>query len=397
MKASNLIKIIPEFALAAACCRWPPSAERDAAVARAATRIDWPLFAAVVDRHRVAALVWAALRRSGVTMPPDIRDRLSTAAAAVAAQNLELAAASIRLKRAFDGAGVPILFVKGISLGELAYHDISLKAGWDIDILVPPERVADAAVILEEAGFGLISPAPPLGRERLLLWHGFWKESTWRDGGGVHVELHSRLADNRALIPRIDWRSPRQDVAVMGHLLPTLRTEELFAYLCVHGASSSWFRLKWIADLAGFLSPYDDREIERLYRASQQLGAGRAAAQALLLAAHLFETKVSAKLARELRSDAVTRWLVSGALKIMAGRTVATELHEVRFGTAPIHFMQLGLLPGWKYKLSEMARQAAAPEDRIEWRLPRALYFLYPGIRLARLFDRRRAANGAGR
>src|SRR5688572_4574903 len=130
-----------------------------------------------------------------------------------------LAGASIRLKRAFDAGGVPMLFVKGISLGELAYHDISLKAGWDIDILVPPERVADAAALLEEAGFRLISPGPPLGRERLTLWHGFWKESIWRDSVGVHVELHTRLADNRALIPGIDWSSPRQDVAVMGHLL----------------------------------------------------------------------------------------------------------------------------------------------------------------------------------
>lgn len=175
----------------------------------------------------------------------------------------------------------------------------------------------------------------------------------------------------------------------MGHQLPTLRTEELFAYLCVHGASSSWFRLKWIVDLAALLSPLEEREIERLYRLSQRLGAGRAAAQALLLAAQLFETKISADLARELRSDAVNRWLFSGALKMMAGRTVATELHEVRFGTVPIHLMQLGMLPGLKYKLSEMARQAAAPEDRIEWRLPRALYFLYPAIRLVRPLTRR--------
>ena len=77
---------------------------------------------------------------------------------------------------------------------------------------------------------------------------------------------------------------------------------------------------------------------------------------------------------------------------MMAGRTVATQLHDVRFGTAPIHFMQLGLLPGWKYKLSEFFRQLAAPEDMIEWQLPRALYFLYPAIRLVRPLHRGRRA-----
>lgn len=389
MKASNLVKIIPEFALAAACCRWPPSAERNTVVARAAARIDWTLFSAVVERHRVAGLVWPVLREAGVEVPQNVRDSLAAAAGAIAAQNLMLAAASIRLNRAFEEASVPILFVKGISLGQLAYRDISLKAGWDVDILVPPERIVDAAAILEKAGFGLISPAPPLGRERLSQWHEFWKESIWCDGDSVHVELHTRLADNRALIPGIDWRAPRQDVAVMGHALPTLRTKELFAYLCVHGASSGWFRLKWIADLAALVSPLDERELERLYRESQRLGASRAAAQALLLAAHLFETKISANLARELRADAVNRWLFSSALKMMAGRTVATELHDARFGTAPIHLMQLSLLPGLKFKLSEAARQLVAPEDRIKWPLPRALQFLYPAFRVLRPFDRR--------
>lgn len=384
MRASNLIKIIPEFALAVACCRWPPSAERNDAVVRAAVGIDWPLFAAVVDRHRVAGLIWAALRQAEVAPPPDIRDHLSVAAHTIAAQNLELAAASVRLIRAFEAADIPVLFLKGISLGQLAYQDVSLKQGWDIDILAPPASVAGAAKVLEQEGFDLIAPAPPLGREQLLAWHGFWKESVWRDSGGVHVELHTRLADNRALIPGLDWRSPQQDVAVQGHPLPTLRTDELFAYLCVHGASSAWFRLKWIADVAALLSPFEEEKIERLYRASQGLGAGRAAAQALLLAAHLFDTRISADLAREVRSDRVNRWLFTAALRKMAGRSVAAELDQVHFGTASIHLMQMGLLPGWKYKLSEIIRQSAAPEDMLEWRLPRMLYFLYPVVRLVR-------------
>ena len=170
----------------------------------------------------------------------------------------------------------------------------------------------------------------------------------------------------------------------MGHMLPTLRTGELFAYLCVHGASSSWFRLKWIADLAALVSSRTESEVGRLYHASQRLGAGRAAAQALLLANHLLETRVSPELARRLQSDRVNRWLFAGALRKLAGRTVATELHRKRLGTASIHLMQLGLLPGWRYKFSEIKRQMAAPEDILAWRLPAALHFLYPVLRLVR-------------
>jgi len=374
----------PEFALAAACCRWPPSAQRDEAVAAAAAGIDWPLFVAVVARHRVAGLVWHALSRAKMELPRDIRETLSAAASAIAAQNLELAGASIRLKRDFDAANIPVLFVKGLTLGQLAYRDISLKMGWDVDILVPPERLKDALAILEKHGYQHVIPEPPIGRDQLADWHGVWKESVWRDSNGVHVELHTQLADNRALISRIDCRSPRLDVAVLGHVFPTLQIDELFAYLCVHGASSSWFRLKWIADLAALISPCERGEIERLYRASQRLGAGRAAAQALLLADHLFDTKVPAELVGELRSDRINRWLFAGALRKLAGRTVAKELARVRLGTASIHVMQLGLLPGWKYRFSEIKRQAAAPEDLLKWRLPAALHFLYPVFRLLR-------------
>lgn len=352
--------------------------------AAVAAGIDWPRFAAVVERHRVAGLVWHALVRAKAKVPPEVRKTLSAAASAIAMQNLELAAASIRLKRDLDAAGIPVLFLKGVTLGQLAYGDVALKMGWDIDILIPPERLDDTAAVLERADFHLTSPALPPGRARLVDWHGVWKESVWRDAAGAHVELHTRLADNPALIPEIDCKSPRQDVDVVGHILPTLRTEDLFAYLCVHGASSSWFRLKWIADLAALISPCADSEIDRLYRASQRLGAGRAAAQALLLAGHLFDTKVSMELAEELRSDRINRWLFAGALRKMAGRSVAAELHATRFGTATIHLMQLGLLPGWRYKFSEIKRQTAAPEDILEWRLPAALHFLYPILRLLR-------------
>jgi hypothetical protein len=241
-----------------------------------------------------------------------------------------------------------------------------------------------SASILETAGYQLVVPAGARGRDQLAFWHNICKESVWRDRSGTYVELHTRLADNPALISQIDCRSPRQDVAVLRHLLPTLRLEELFAYLCVHGASSSWFRLKWIADLSALVSHCSEGEIDRLYRLSQRLGAGRAAAQALLLADHLFKTKVSTKLTDELRSDRINRWLFAGALRKLAGRTVATELNRVRFGTASIHLMQLGLLPGWRYKLSEVKRQIAAPDDILAWRLPAPLHFLYPGLRLLR-------------
>ena len=117
------------------------------------------------------------------------------------------------------------------------------------------------------------------------------KEWPWVGSDGIVLDLHVRLADNPALLPVIGARSPTQDVEVSpGITLPTFQNEELFAYLCVHGASSAWFRLKWISDFAALASRFEPAELDRLYQRSQELGAGRAAGQALLLADRLFGT-----------------------------------------------------------------------------------------------------------
>jgi hypothetical protein len=187
------------------------------------------------------------------------------------------------------------------------------------------------------------------------------------------------------LTPDIGPGSPTQQVEVArGRFLKTLRTDELFAYLCVHGASSAWFRLKWIADVAALLGNCPPEEIERLYRRSQALKAGRSAAQALLLCERILATPVPPALVAELRSDSINRWLLDIALRKLAGRTLTAELDETLLGTATIHLMQFALLPGLRFKVAELRRQLVDPTDRISVPLPSGLGFLYPLVAISR-------------
>ncbi|MGA9581094.1 MAG: nucleotidyltransferase family protein, partial [Allosphingosinicella sp.] len=334
-------------------------------------------------------LVWNALRQAGAAVPADSAERLRSAADRIARQNLALTAESLRLSASLDRAGVRHMFIKGITLGVLAYGSIGPKMGWDIDLLVPPESVESSAEVLEASGYRLVIPGGPRGRERLALWHRHWKESVWVTGSGLTVELHSRLSDNSLLVPDIGPDSPSRQVEVSkGRFLMTLRTDELFAYLCVHGASSAWFRLKWIADVGALLGGRPPEEIERLYLRSQALNAGRAAAQALLLCERLFATPLPPALLAELRADPVNRWLLAVALRKLAGRTLTAELDEKLLGTGTIHLMQFALLPGLRFKYAELRRQLVSPSDRIAVPLPKALGFLYPLVALSRRLGR---------
>ena len=367
----------PEFRLALACCRWPPSAERDQAVAEAASeKLDWERFQRIVRRQRIDGMASIALKRSGALVPDGVASSLAGASAAIAHENLLHTAASLRLQSAFEAAGIPILHVKGITLGLLAYGTLSIKKARDIDIVVPPEAIGAAFELLRASGHRCLSAdSEPAGAAADVPTHAA-KETVWQDPGGILVELHSGLVDNAMMLPGVGVRSPVQLVEVApGKRLPTLRKDELFAYLCVHGATHAWSRLKWLADVAALISANDAAEIERLYRRSIELGAGRSSAQALLLCARLLGTRLPSQLIEELSSDAPTRWLVRIAERSMSGET---ELDATILGTIPIHISHFFLERGRKYKFAELRRKSAGRPDAATGNAPRFLRFLGP-------------------
>ena len=346
-----------EFRLAAACCAWPPSPARTAAVRDAAAGADWGRLLKVAVRHRVEGLVRDALTRAGVAPPPEVDEALARAGRSTARDNLLLAAEAARAGAALDRAGIPYLVMKGAPLAMLAYGTLALKRAADIDIAVETERYGEAIALLRTLGFACEVPGPDASDAAIVNAAARDKHSLWVRGG-LALELHSSLVDSPLLLPGLSVRSPRRAVAIgPGIVLPTLAGDELFAYLCVHGATHAWSRLKWIADVAALIAPADPAEIERLYRRSLALGGGRSAAQALLLCAALFGTELPAPLARELGRDRATRFLVATALRAMLSGDGETELDDLPLGTMRIHVSHFLLLPGWRFKLFELRRK----------------------------------------
>lgn len=346
-----------EFRLLVECCRWNFAGGNDGQIREFAGKADWPRFVRLSRRHRVQGLVHRCLRELPPPLAGEFAASLSADVAAIAEHNLRAARQSALLLEAFTAAELPLIFLKGLALSKLAYGDPFVKMSQDIDVLVPAASIAGAAAALDQLGFRLEMPAVPASSTRFERWHRLRKESVWRSPEGLMLDLHSRLADSPELIPGVGTGSPQQSVDVApGVVLPTLAADELFAYLCVHGASSAWFRLKWVADLAALLNDCSPGEIERLYERSQQLGAGRAAAQALLLTAATFGTAAGSELEQRLAGKPANRWLGNAAWSQLVRDSEPTE---VRLGTAAIHLTQLLLVPGLGFKLRELSRQLA--------------------------------------
>ena len=347
----------PELSFVIECCR---SAFRDCETRSplSCEALDHARVVRLARFHRVQGLVWKA---AGGECGGEL-DALRDDAAAIAASNLQAAGECSNLLADFEQAGIPLMFLKGLPLGALAYGSAAVKSGVDVDLLIAPGDIDRAAALLESRGYLLTIPnrAPALvGR-----WHRIRKESVWvAPNSGVQIDLHTRVADNPKMIPTIGVQSPRRLVDIgNGIALPTLGPTETFAYLAVHGASSAWFRLKWISDFAALLAGMSPPELGELYRKSLQLGAGRATAQALLLADRLFGALANnAALKAELLRDRGNRLLYRAALAQLAGRPEPIEPTASSLGTLRIHWTQFLLMPGLEFKSSELVRQARAP------------------------------------
>nr|WP_314445184.1 nucleotidyltransferase family protein [uncultured Sphingomonas sp.] len=337
----------PMLTLVADCCR-PALSDADLALlGPRLAKADGTRLALLARRHRVEGLVWRTMSRAGIV--PLGAQPIGEAARRIAADGLVMALESGRVHQAFSRASLPHLFVKGLTLGVLAWSDPLVKQQLDIDLLVPPTAIAKAARLLEALGYVQQIPEPSVDPAD---WHRSRKESQWRSDDGILLDLHSRLGDHPALLPTATANlSPRMVEVPGSHVLPTLPERLLLPYLAVHGASSAWFRLKWLADFAALVARTPPAVLTTLAEQAPRLGAGRSMAASLILANRLLGTAIP----ETVEADRPTHRLVELALTALSD---AREPTARRFGTIPMHRSQLLLIPGSHYFLSEFVRKA---------------------------------------
>jgi hypothetical protein len=375
----------PEFRLAAACAIWPPSIRRAEAIrAVAAGPLDWPRVLRVARRHWVFGLVHDGITRAQLEVPPDIAREISVEAASLVREHLAMAGEALRLQRLFDEAGIPVVFVKGASLAMLAFGTLGLSGGQDIDLLVQREAIPAATATVERAGYRRYDPPPGIKEAQLQLLLPIRKDFAFAHRvTRVRIELHWRLFLNPYAMTESSFMAASRIVSLSDSMgLRTLGQEDLFAYLCMHGALHWWNRLKWLADVNALLASTTDDDVEHLVRAAEARGAGRAAAQALLLGRRLLGTAIPARLAATLENGATARWLEATALNAMTAGHGEQDPHAARFGTTRGSLSTFLLSRSWRYRLAELGTHLTNQTDILAVPLPEWLRFLYPFLRL---------------
>jgi hypothetical protein len=371
----------PEFRLLAACAMWPNSELRTEAIRDAAQRqINWFQVVALARRHQVTGLFNDGLSHAESYVPKEVAKRVGVLAATEVRENLAIARETVRLQRIFDDAGVPTLFLKGTTLAVLAFKNIGLRSGQDVDLFVSNENLPTALEIVRRAGYGRFAPPPSVADGQFTLLKKLRKDIGFlHQQNGTHLELHWRLFLNPHAMAQTELLARSRLVPVTDtKAVRTLGEEDLFAYLCMHGALHWWYRLKWLADINALVTaPRVD--MERMYGGADERGVQRAAAQGLLLCRTVLGTELPKDLSRKVLKSFAIRWLEGTALKAL---TWEAEPQERRFGTTRGSMSTFILNGRWQYQVAELKGLFANQSDILTVPLPKPLWFLYPLLRL---------------
>lgn len=155
----------------------------------------------------------------------------------------------LSLVRALQHAGLPVMALKGLALLNAAYDgDFGSRAMLDIDLLVPPEDVARAALVLSACGWTpRHAPAlAELSEGRLPLGENAY--AFRKDDVELDLHWHFSRSDASAWLDRVAWQH-RERTQLRDLVLDIPSPTELLLLVCVHGAC--WTKggaLLWPAD-----------------------------------------------------------------------------------------------------------------------------------------------------
>lgn len=301
---------------------------------------EWREFARlVIERHRVAPAVVAALARAGITLPEEVLTRIRAEARANGLEALAQKAETARLVRALAARGCRPMLLKGWPLAEELAGSAAARHSGDIDLYIRPEEIGACWRTLGALGYEAVDYHR--GRLRLLAEPALARECNdleLRNRDGRQVEVHWRSSHFRG------WLDLRE-ICGEGRAWPLDGTELSvrvptpagnLVYLALHGQQHAWLRLKWLHDIALILRHGDTEALRAGLEAARAARAERAVVAAVHLAHRVFATGLPPAWPEP---DRVTRRMLARFMQGIAADEAAPGSTRARFDFYWVGFM----------------------------------------------------------
>lgn len=343
-------------------------------------RLDADAWTAVVRTalaHGVGGLLCRVIVAHEGDVPSEIVDAARVYLDEAMRQGAARVVQTMAVADALSDAGIDALNFKGVALGVLAHADARLRPSGDIDVLVHRDDMPRAIAALATHGYRQTDTFGPVVMRACYTTYG---QDILSAPGRLPVEPHWTFA------PRpfaVDFDLPglwerRADVAIGDTTLSTLGAEDTLLVACLHGTKERWWRLLWIADVAGLIARHPALDWNALTERARRMGMLRMLFLGVGLAQRLFATSIPVSVAEQIDDDATCARLIeeSAALLDREPRRSEALLRVSRF-----HFAARERVSD---RMRYVARTIATPQFK-HYRmvaLPDALVFGYVPIKL---------------
>lgn len=252
---------------------------------------EWTAFRDLLLRHRVyPALAGRSAELKAHRPPGWFWDWLKAALAENQHRSLLLASGLVRVDEVLGAHGLTPLAFKGVTLARQYYGDPAARPAGDVDLLLEPEAVAEADLILRRAGYVRVEPREELTPRRAKAYRRLRHHYSYRAPNGVLIELHWRpdLLNRLAPVAIEELRSGSRTVDLGGRRIAVLNPIDLLILLVVHGAGHGWDRLSWLLDLVRVAAELGPEGLAEARKKSAGLGLALVFDHGLGLAAEIF-------------------------------------------------------------------------------------------------------------
>jgi hypothetical protein len=282
--------------------------------------IDWRRVAALAQEHRVVPLIWHNLsKRPEVELPDWLVAEFRATHRQNALHGLQVTSLFIRAVSALSTAGSPSLPLKGVCLAARSYDNVAARYAGDIDLLVSPDHVSSAGVVLRETGFLRTSGKARTVGKRFIEDPDYRLHTVYISRDGTPLELHFQLHNNPAILPVVvaDLIAAGSTVKFGGTSLPVMQDDLQFVFLATHGARHEWVRLQWVCDIAVMLDRASSSEFQAWLATAERHSLINPVVQAMMLARRLLGSELPPEIDRRYGRSHRIRFLVRRAERSM--------------------------------------------------------------------------------
>lgn len=352
---------------------------------------DWRYVLGISYRNGVLPLVCKNLTENFFdSLNAETKNRITEFYAEHTRGNIFITGKLLEAVKMLDAAGIPSLPFKGPTLAARIYKNLALRQFVDLDLLVQPKHFDAAVRLFLENGFRTYGESGELKKTSALFINRKKDIGLISEDGNVRIELHWKLSGSFFALPLElkDLWSRLEKTDLGGHEINALPFNDLFVYLCLHGARHGFERLGWICDLCELVASEGEVDWPAVSRHAKDHGCAKVVELGLLLSYEMFGVKTAYPDWEKIESDE----LLKKAAAQIRRKVFAAEFSSTEIGDWYLYHLtlkekrsdQLKLHLHYIYWYLKLALRPNALDKSI-FRLPPVFYPLYYVLRPTRL------------